>query len=285
MRDPLVSIKASDLKELLKSKGLKFTKTTWLEFLKECKSERVLNRTLVYTNATLAKKISKNLRVVSNSGEKFNRILQMTRIELGHKNVRNITKDDKQYESIKIAAGVADDFIKTFDIDDQDGAYKLFIEMAIELMGKRFSINKINYYKDKIYDEFEARLVIREDNNKEGTNLLLETYKKSILEASSFEFKLVKASDMMNFVYARLEADENKANYVDWTNAQFEGLAFLNAVPEPIQLYGLKALDRYNKYKRQTSSKNSIKNPVAKKAMDTSTKDYLKQLREKRLSK
>lgn len=282
MRDPLISIKASELREVLQAEGLNYSDQKYFELLKRLKNRRCVNRTFVFTNTANARKISKNIRNVSNNVEKFNGMLKSIRVAKGHKAVRNITKDDKQYESVKAAAGICDDFIKTFNIEDISQGIDLFINIGLDIMGKKFAINKFNFYKDHIYQEFEARLVIREDNNTEGTKVILDTYKQGVLEVATVEYSLAQQSDALHFVYARMEADENKANYQEWVYAQFEGLAFLDAIPEPNQLYGIKALERYQRYRRKS---NAYKiNPAAVKPINDDTKAYIDSLRKKRFT-
>jgi len=283
MRDALISIKSSDMRQVLDSYGLEFTDTEYLTFMKKMRARRCVNRTAVFTNTVTARKVSKNIRAVSNNVEKFNGILRGIRMDQGHKGVGNITKDHKQYEVLKTAASIYDEFAKDFDITDTDKGIDLFIRIGLDIMGKRFGLNKFNYYRDQIYQEFESRLLIREDENPEGSKLMYQMYGEGILHQSGVEYHMSKDSDLVHFIYARMEADEVSANYELWLEAQFEGLSFLNVVPEPGQLYGLKALERYNRYSRKSAGIKK-QNPAPTKTMSTETKDYIMEARKKRLS-
>ena len=72
-------------------------------------------------------------------------------------------------------------------------------------------------------------------------------------------------SKYAHLVYARNHADEVGADYEDWVVAQFEGLSFMNVVPEIYQFYGEGAVNRYERYLKDTagvsqSADNSIVN-------------------------
>lgn len=284
MKDPLISIKSSDLKRILEEEFGKINVFKFKNLQKKLYKSRSINRMTVFANTAQSRKVAKTLRLATTNTERFNRIFHTTRINLEHKNIRVITKDSKSYESLKIATSIADDFIKTFEIDSVDQGYELFIQIIFDVMGKKFGINKIQYYKDSIYDEFESRILIREDNNKDGTQLLFDSYVHKMLEATTVEYKISKASDHTHFIYARMEADDHKANYEDWIDGQFDGLAFMNVVPEPNQLYGPKSYERYNKYTRR-KQKTLATNSKPVEDMDEGTREYLQRLREKRLLK
>src|SRR5690606_10621031 len=136
-----------------------------------------------------------------------------------------------------------------FEIDNVDEGYKKFISIGLELMGKKFSVNKFNYYKEKIFTEFESIVVISEDSKPDLTKEYYYYYCEKVLKETGFAYTLSKQTNYMHFIYTRIEAEENGATMDSWIDAQFAGLSFLSVVPELNQLYGINAKDRYNRYR------------------------------------
>jgi hypothetical protein len=69
------------------------------------------------------------------------------------------------------------------------------------------------------------------------------------------------------FVKIRKEADSLRIDYKIYIDAQFDGLEWANAIPDPTQMVGVKAIDRLMKY----CYKNDIKqNAASEKKIDFS---------------
>ena len=118
-------------------------------------------------------------------------------------------------------------------------------------MGKKYGLNKFKYYKSHIFDLKESLVAIETDENPKGTEEFYEAYRKMMMIYGNLEVDLknpFNPEKYKHIIFGRQEADENGAKYRDWVKAQFEGLQFLNVVPELSQFYGEKAKERYDRF-------------------------------------
>ena len=70
-----------------------------------------------------------------------------------------------------------------------------------------------------------------------------------------------------------------------WIDAQFEGLSFLNAVPELSQLYGINAQKRYRSYAQKQGLAKKKKDDLPYKYNSDAEAEYWRKIREKRSDK
>lgn len=91
--------------------------------------------------------------------------------------------------------------------------------------------------------------MLDEDKDPEGTKEFWQEWLKAMDTYAGTRIDILVPEKFVHMIYGREEADRMEANYEDWIIAQFEGLLFVDAIPELSQLYGDNACLRYEKYK------------------------------------
>lgn len=135
-------------------------------------------------------------------------------------------------------------------------------------------MNKFKYHKENIFNLYSFSLEIQTDPKKKDTEKFYEIWRDTMLTWSSIDIEITTVEKYVNILYARQEADEAKADYDDWIEAQFQELAWLDVIPELSQLHGVNALERYEKWK--------VKNKKVKKEdtdSDSPVESYLSKIR------
>lgn len=183
--------------------------------------------------------------------EKFNLLLIDVRTKLNpNVKARGILKSSRDYIMLKEIAKMAYDFADHFDVRPKEDGMREYAEVGIKFMGK-YGLNKFKTYDSRIYESFESKVAVITDPSSEDTALFYMEWQKKMLEyvgpdeVENLDKDYVKYS---NILYARIAADECGADYQQWIEAQFEGLSFVNAIPELGQLYGDNAKKRYERY-------------------------------------
>lgn len=164
--------------------------------------------------------------------------------------IKAISKDSQQYLQLKEVAKMAVDFTAHFEITPKSDGIKHFIDAGIEMMGK-YSLNRFRTYEQSIYEHFDNWVKCANDDKKESTLEMYGAWQTMMVEYTGNEDLITIDKDLQKYVhiiYAREAADKYKANYIDWVQAQFEGLSFLNKIPILSQFYGDNAKKRYDGY-------------------------------------
>ena len=254
-RDPILHITESNLtkvlEKLLSVKGSPFeldSKGLAEDILKNSKKFQLKGMYIIKSTGATRKKLEKTVAAESVWFEKFNGMLSALRMKAHHKNAKPITKRDSNYIMLKEVTLIALDFNNDFQFEMIEEGFTAFITTGIELMGKRYAINKFKYYKNRIYERYESLEIIDKDNDKQASKTFYRTWKAVLGRYASMAIDIESEEDYSHIVLARMEADEYKADYKQWITAQFEGLAFLDAIPSMNQLYGENAFKRYQKY-------------------------------------
>lgn len=163
---------------------------------------------------------------------------------------RPVIATSKDYILMKEIAKMAYDFSNHFKINPRYEGYREFIEIGLKFMGK-YGLNRFKTYESRIYETFENKVEVLNDDKENDTLDFYELWQNKMLEYVD-ELAVPKLKDnysnYIHMLYGRRAADEADAYYEDWIVAQFEGLAFLNTIPELQQFYGENALKRYERY-------------------------------------
>lgn len=202
------------------------------------------------TRAKIQKSIEADKGVPEKLVEKFNALLTAHRqIDNHNAKIRVIRKDSKDYLLLKEVAKMAHEFSEHFDIQPIEDGYKEYIEIGIGFMG-RYALNRFKTYHNRIFEEFENRVAVVTDDKPNKTRQFFIIWKDCMEEYAGLVPELSEAdfSKYSHIVYGRVDADKKHAHYEDWIRAQFEGLSFLDAIPELVQFYGENARRRYDKY-------------------------------------
>lgn len=212
--------------------------------------------------------------IVSDSDvKKMNQILHSVRMA---KNpniiVKPILRDSKDYLMLKEITVLAVRFCETFEIENRTDGFREYINVGLGMM-RKYALNRFKYYDSKIHENLQNRIILTSDENLEGTVEFRSMLEQAMTFYTGMDFT-IHEDDLdanLNVYYARQQADEVKADYEDWIIGQFEGLAFLNVVPELNQFYGDNAHSRYKKYLVAKAHEDNIKN---EESLTNQYKDY-----------
>lgn len=248
-RDPSLHIRLSDLQIVLSSLGYKDPAGMADKILEKAHPYRITNRYVVQAKAKATKQITRAIQAGSIPVEYFEGLLSQERLAANHRAVKTIRSSSPEYLVLKEVAQLAYDFVEYYDIQPPEAGYRAYISMGLKLMGKKFSIPRFKTYNAKIGQKYEAYYAINADTDKEGTDAFHQHWQAAMKRYAGLEEDLSRDDEKyVCMLYGRQEADENDALYSDWIAAQFDGLAFLNAIPNPNQFFGENAANRYSEY-------------------------------------
>lgn len=177
------------------------------------------------------------------------------------KKVTAIREDSPQYLTLKEITRLAYMFCQSYDLEMQKG-FTYYITTGARLMGRPM-LSKYKYYDPKISEGYDCIQQLEHDPNTEATYEYSLLYKSIFFTYSNgmdiYQDIEKDPSKYAHMLFGRLQADANKADYEDWITAQFEGLTYLNSLPELTQFYGEQATLRYERYlKENTAQSNSV---------------------------
>lgn len=258
MRNPVLHIKLTDLQGIFSQIGISSDLAIKVMEVATTTKKQLKKEYIISTpTSKIKKKLDKNKEAESDYTENFNRILSAVQQIKQSKNIPVIFKDSKNYVLLKEIAKAAHDYASSFKFIPIEEGYKKFCEIAMEIMGKKYKLEKIKYYLPQIYEITECLILIQADINKKGSQEFYLQWKDIALKYSVTPVDLMKQEDFLHIIYARDEADNMKAKYTDWITSQFEGLSFLSVIPELNQMYGIGAKRRYQKYMQTKGFKKS----------------------------
>lgn len=212
---------------------------------KYARNYQIRTRSIVVGTEAQRKKTTKRSAAKSPlSPERMLRILNAERVKHNHRTIAPIRQGDSAWTMLIEVARDAYEFAEQFDIVPRERGYHWYVDMGLRLIGKNYGINKFKYHKETIYARKGVELLIEQDPDKGATALFQATWEKIHSKHSSAVIKLGDM-DRVHFIYGRVEAAKQKAAFAAWIQAQFDQLAFLNALPLLSQLYGDNAIKRY----------------------------------------
>lgn len=207
-----------------------------------------LQRSLIITNKATKAKLEKTN---SANVEQFNRLLEAARFKLKHRGVRQIMKSDRNYTLLCEIANDATEFSRLFELDLISGIKK-YISIGLKRVGKNYRLNKFKTYKERIFDDYSKLVLIKEDQNKELTLEIASYYLQKAEIIDEHQQLTLFEKYHHDFIYCQEEIDANESDVRSWINAQFKGMQYLELIPEPYQLHGEGALERYLKHGKKT---------------------------------
>jgi len=236
MRNPILNIHKSDLESILDKMGVQIDlKTLFLE-AKKCSVKYSIDEKsfLKYNKIAEAEHVGK-----------FNMTLMAIQ-QRTNPNAQVIRQQDSAYMLLKEITILATDFCNANNLTIDRG-FSIYIQAGLDIMGKKYGLNKFKTYNQKICASYEHEQIIKNNPNKGETDLIIKIYKQKTT---------VTKSDTIHFVYAAAEVVENGAKVEDWMKAQFDRLEWTGKIPEPYQLYGDNAKEAWQKIKPVTIIKH-----------------------------
>ncbi len=247
MRDPSIHIKRSDLVNVFKSMFLDVSAARVNDIMREAMKYSIRNRINVVLPANSRKKAERVIDTESEWVDTFNAIYSTVMME---KNMRvlPIHKKDPQYLTLKEVTRQAIDFCILFQLPYEVG-FKEYIQLAVTLLDKKYSLYRLKASADWIAATHRDIVAIAEDPTPELTHKMRVSWMNAMKKFAGVTSEITLTSDKyIHLVYAKQDAEELKADYDDWINAQFEKWSYLKSVPEFSQLHGDNAKLNYRIY-------------------------------------
>ncbi len=258
-RDPAIHILKSDLFRIFMEiqdwpEGAQDMTDT---VFRHAKKYQIRTRSIVAGNATQRKRVERRSTAVCPlTPERLGRILYAERVRHQHQVITAINKGDSAWTTLMEVARDAYEFGELFGIMPRDEAYRQYVDLGLQLMGRKYAIGKFKYHKERIFERKGSHVLIADDPDTEGTDRFQRIWRKAMERHSRMAMKL-DPLDRVHFIYARIEAEQEGAKFSVWIEAQFERLAFLSAVPNLNQFYGDGALKRYREHALKGSHKKA----------------------------
>lgn len=280
-RDPAIHIKLSDLTQVIEDLNYKemSPKKLAVLILKNAKKHQLTDRYIQLLDLK-SKGRKKAKRQVHEATDDivgtFNLALYTERRKINpHGRIRTITRKSRQYNTLRDVALLAEEFVTHFSIPNRLEGYLEFCNIGLSMM-RKYSLNRFKTYEVRIFEYFESYIKMGEDDDQEGTLKLFEYWKACLEEyagVTESESAISDPNTYCNFLLARKQADEMGADYQKWVIAQFEGLAFLDVIPETVQLVGENAYARYLKFTNSLLSHTDIEDSVVNMYEDGNEKE------------
>ena len=250
MRNPALHILFTDLVKVLENMGERNASQKASIIFNKAVPYHIKNRYMVKGDARTIKAAKRNISVStvdSYSVEQFNGLLYGLRTDRGDRRIQKLVKGGPDWNMLKEIKNIAIDFSNLFQLPVHEGV-RQFLIVGLKLMGKKYSLSRFKYYASKISETYEAQMVLQEDTQPAASEDFYNRWCECMEEYGGGVLDILVPEKFIHIIYARQEADEAKADYTDWITAQFEKLAFLNAIPELSMFYGDNAKARYDKY-------------------------------------
>lgn len=253
-RDPTIHVKHSSLVKVLETLGLPASLA--MDILREGYKYRILDRHIIQMKGKSGKKAAKAVEAGSVLPEQFMAMLTQERMKANHQNTKPIRQGSPEYIMLKEVAQLAGDFVDHYEIKPKEYGIRTYIQAGLTLMGRTYSLNRFKTYNKRICAKYEALYAIDSDTDKEGTQAFHYHWQAAMQKYAGLSDDLItNIESYVCMLYGRLDADDNDAAYTDWIAAQFEGLAFLDAIPNPSQFFGDNARVRYEEYVKKMNIK------------------------------
>lgn len=230
------------------------------------KTKSLSSRLIVVTNDKLLKQSEKVKLARRDDASIFAQQLLLIRRKYKHRGIQLINPGDVQWLQIKEVCKLATEFCNEFQIALKEG-YRIYCEMGIQLM-KNYSLARFKNLHATIYQRYECMVEIQEDKWPQTTELIYSYYLKKVNEKIGWVSNNFKEdpTKYVYFVRVRKEAQQLNLKPQTYIDAQFAGLEWANAIPDPSQMIGLKATERLMKY----CYENDITTKPEKKQIDFS---------------
>lgn len=207
----------------------------------------VPKRSIVITNDKLLKSSTRLLTSSKDDSSKFAHYLLMVRRKLKHKGITSIKPGSRDWLMLKEITKNCLSFCNDFGLTKNDG-FKIYIEIALKKMVK-YSINKFTSLHQAVCNDYEAINIISTDLSPDRTTLAHSIYGKLVGEKTGIPIDYTRNPEKYQyFILAKSEANKINVPIEHYIKAQFAGLEWANAIPDPAQLVGDKAIQRLQRY-------------------------------------
>lgn len=248
MRSPGIHIIRKDFEDILKELEIKGFPTE--TFFRMAKRKAILTRSLEVKNNKVNKRVSNITLATIGDAALVADIIYATRIKLKHRGVKKINESSvKDWTLCKKLAQVCNTFCQDFELDTREG-FITYIEIGIHRMNNNHNLlQRLISMADNITEQYAAQLDMQTDSDKQLTKSIHDYYVNRIADTTGIQESYEKQPEKyINFINLKNLLLERGWDYKIYIDAQFEGLAWCNGIPEIEQLCSDKSIQRLNKY-------------------------------------
>lgn len=250
MRDPSIHISKTVFKNILKDIGINSFPVE--EFFVRAK-QKSLNSRIILVKSSKNKKKVKNIALATTGDANLAAdIFYSVQISMKFKGVRKIEESQPRlWSSCKRLADICNIFCEDFKLDTRAG-YIEYIKIGLNLLKNRNHksyLNSLINMAEEITKVYQSKSELLEDTNPRFTEEIHDYYCKTIADRTGIRVNYKDQASM--YSYFKKLADkchEESLSYKNWIDAQFEGLAWCNGLPEPQNLVNDKANNYYLKF-------------------------------------
>lgn len=218
-----------------------------IQILTAAKKYTIHNRKFLETKPGAIGKIHKSTSSATGDAYIFAQVLVMVRRTLKHQGISLIKEGSRDWLTLKEVTMLANDFCNAFGLNKKEG-YKLFCQHGLARM-KKFSLTKFNTLAPTIADDQSAKVSLEQDLTPHKTERAIDYYNVKLADLGSIPIDLYKdVSKRKCFIDVVENCSKFGVSIEDYIDAQFAGLAFAKAIPDPLQLTGDNAIKRLNSY-------------------------------------
>lgn len=250
MRDPSIHITKTKFNELLKELGVKSFPVE--DFFVNAKQSAVNTRIMLVKSHKNIKKVNNIALATLGDANLAANIFYSVQISMKFKGVRKIEESQPRlWASCKKLADICNTFCEDFNLNIREG-YIEYIKTGLKILKNRNHksyLNGLLNLGEEISKTYQSKLELLEDEDPKFTKVIHDYYCKTIADRTGIRVDYSNQPSL----YSYFKDVANKCNsddidYRDWIDAQFEGLAWCNGMPEPQNLVNDKAYGYYTKF-------------------------------------
>lgn len=206
-------------------------------------------RSVTISNDKLAREINKKTDNNKIGTLELSNIIYTVRKSLKHKGISMIKQNSPEYNALKKLRTIIEQFANDWEMDLREASIFYVKKGLSKISSYRNYIGKLCDMSESISMEYEAKSIIDSDESKSETERAYKVYigiintKTGI--APNYRDNPIK---YLPFIQVKNLCNQYSVTPEIYIQAQFEGLAWTDAYPEPNQLVSEKAIERLNKY-------------------------------------
>ena len=266
MRDPSIHITRGTFERLLKDLEVPYFPTE--AFFLMARKNSVDSRAVIASNKKTNKKLDKITLASHGDANLVADLLYATRIKLKQRGVRKITESNsREWGYCKQLAGICNNFCNDFELETRAG-FITYIEIGLSRVNSnRNLVQKLISLAESISIRYEISQEVKDylctEAIKRGVQDIYQYYIKYIANSTGIYESFEDDPEKYIHVCRIHELVEAKGwDYRSYINAQFEALSFCNGVPSLENMYGDKAIERFNKYLYKNNHHETPETPM-----------------------
>lgn len=266
MRDPSIHITKRTFEKLLQDLEVSYFPTE--AFFQLARKNSIDSRAVIASNKKTNKKLDTITLASHGDANLVADLLYATRIKLKQRGVRKITEaNSREWNCCKQLAEICNNFCNDFDLDTRSG-FITYIEIGLSrVTSNRNLVQKLISLADSISIRYEITQEVKDyqctESIRRGVQTIYQYYVKYIANSTGIYESFEDDPEKYIHVCRLHELIMEKGwDYKAYINAQFEALSFCNGVPSLENIYGDKAIERFNKYLYKNNRYQETETPI-----------------------